>query len=234
MPQCLHVHCKYNRMFLSPVALVLLRTTTRDFMISVFLTFLVLGAVFSSSSNAERISDWIDVHNLPGTRDGILLREAIRHADTEDKENAVRTASQTSTASQVVLTRRSLPRSPRIVAALTTTPKRLHLLKPCLDSLLHKQTVPLDAVYLFVPWVFLRNNEEYDFEKTKDGKTSFWNNDDGGYRFSIFPVAGTTTTRIDRKYKNREAEVDTRGGPDFDLLNELQQDQSSRALHDRN
>ena len=38
----------------------------------------------------------------------------------------------------------------RLVATLTTTPRRIDFIEPALDSLL-KQTRPLDALYLFVP-----------------------------------------------------------------------------------
>lgn len=48
----------------------------------------------------------------------------------------------------------------RVVAAMTTTPRRIALIEPTLDSLL-RQTRPLDAVYLFVPHKFRRDNSEY-------------------------------------------------------------------------
>ena len=47
----------------------------------------------------------------------------------------------------------------RIVSAMTTTPKRLKLMEPCLKSLL-AQTHPLDAIYIFVPWKYLRKPEQ--------------------------------------------------------------------------
>mmetsp|Transcript_49445 Transcript_49445/g.110885 ORF Transcript_49445/g.110885 Transcript_49445/m.110885 type:complete len:973 (-) Transcript_49445:71-2989(-) len=48
----------------------------------------------------------------------------------------------------------------RVVAAMTTTPKRISQIEPALDSLL-EQTRPLDKIYLFVPWIFLRDGSEY-------------------------------------------------------------------------
>eukprot|EP00435_Cladocopium_sp_Y103_P017905 s1626_g4.t1 len=48
----------------------------------------------------------------------------------------------------------------RVVAAMTTTPRRINFIEPALDSLLH-QSRPLDAVYLFVPKVFKRENTTY-------------------------------------------------------------------------
>ncbi|CAE7034736.1 unnamed protein product [Symbiodinium sp. CCMP2592] len=48
----------------------------------------------------------------------------------------------------------------RVVAALTTTPRRISQIEPALDSLL-AQTWPLDLVYLFVPQVFKRENTTY-------------------------------------------------------------------------
>ncbi|CAD7940471.1 unnamed protein product, partial [Amoebophrya sp. A25] len=72
-----------------------------------------------------------------------------------------------------------LPRQRRVVAAVTTTPKRLSLLKPCLDSLLLQQSRPLDAVYVFIPWRFNRNaGQKYELpewlgELTGIGKEEF-------------------------------------------------------------
>ncbi len=43
-----------------------------------------------------------------------------------------------------------------MVAALTTTPKRIHLMKPVFDSLV-AQSLMLDAIWLFVPYVYKRD-----------------------------------------------------------------------------
>eukprot|EP00439_Symbiodinium_sp_Y106_P081704 s216_g20.t2 len=50
--------------------------------------------------------------------------------------------------------------SNRVVAAMTTTPTRIQLIERVVDSLLN-QSRPLDAVYLFVPHVFLRDGSQY-------------------------------------------------------------------------
>eukprot|EP00928_Gymnodinium_smaydae_P087679 TRINITY_DN71911_c0_g1_i1.p1 TRINITY_DN71911_c0_g1~~TRINITY_DN71911_c0_g1_i1.p1 ORF type:complete len:971 (-),score=48.77 TRINITY_DN71911_c0_g1_i1:168-3080(-) len=48
----------------------------------------------------------------------------------------------------------------RVVVAMTTTPSRIGLIEPALDSIL-RQTHPVDAVYLFVPYVFRRDGSSY-------------------------------------------------------------------------
>lgn len=53
----------------------------------------------------------------------------------------------------------------RIVVSLTTIPSRLENLPSVLDSLIDKQTVKPDVVYLNVPHVFGRTGEVYDMSK---------------------------------------------------------------------
>jgi hypothetical protein len=53
----------------------------------------------------------------------------------------------------------------RIVVSLTTIPSRLEKLPMVLDSLIDKQTVKPDVVYLNVPHVFGRTGEVYDMSK---------------------------------------------------------------------
>jgi hypothetical protein len=48
----------------------------------------------------------------------------------------------------------------RIIASLTTTPYRIDLIKPTIDSILN-QTIPIDAIELNIPQVFLRTGEIY-------------------------------------------------------------------------
>eukprot|EP00929_Paragymnodinium_shiwhaense_P104302 TRINITY_DN68603_c0_g1_i1.p1 TRINITY_DN68603_c0_g1~~TRINITY_DN68603_c0_g1_i1.p1 ORF type:complete len:964 (-),score=166.27 TRINITY_DN68603_c0_g1_i1:126-3017(-) len=48
----------------------------------------------------------------------------------------------------------------RVVSAMTTTPKRIGLIEPALDSLLNMQQ-RLDQVYLFVPYEFKRDGSRY-------------------------------------------------------------------------
>lgn len=52
----------------------------------------------------------------------------------------------------------------RVVATMTTTPRRINFIEPALDGLL-QQSQPLDAVYLFVPKVFKRENTTYQIPK---------------------------------------------------------------------
>ncbi|CAE8648763.1 unnamed protein product, partial [Polarella glacialis] len=52
----------------------------------------------------------------------------------------------------------------RIVATMTTTPKRIDIILPALDSLL-EQSHPLNAIYLFVPYVFRRDGSTYELPR---------------------------------------------------------------------
>lgn len=49
----------------------------------------------------------------------------------------------------------------KIIASLTTTPYRINLIEPTIDSILN-QTIPIDAIELNIPYVFLRNGEKYE------------------------------------------------------------------------
>lgn len=49
----------------------------------------------------------------------------------------------------------------RVVATMTTTPKRITIIEPALDSLLQQTRAP-DAVYLFIPHVFKRDGSVYE------------------------------------------------------------------------
>ena len=51
-------------------------------------------------------------------------------------------------------------KSVKIIASLTTTPHRIDLIKPTIDSILN-QTIPISAIELNVPYVFKRTGEKY-------------------------------------------------------------------------
>jgi hypothetical protein len=50
---------------------------------------------------------------------------------------------------------------PKFVCSLTTSPTRIHLLRPVIDALLH-QTYPCDYILLNLPMVFSRTGETYE------------------------------------------------------------------------
>eukprot|EP00435_Cladocopium_sp_Y103_P072534 s79_g40.t1 len=59
----------------------------------------------------------------------------------------------------------------RVVAAMTTTPRRIALIEPVIDSLLNQSRV-LDMIYLFVPRTFLRDSTIYDIPEWLESKAS--------------------------------------------------------------